>query len=101
MLRNDWDCELKCDFYCKFTAMKTADFNNKLINGYLELLKNLEPSNKLDLISKLTKSIKSDLKDKRDAFDKSFGAWDKSESAEMIAKEIRDSRKFSRKIEGL
>jgi hypothetical protein len=81
--------------------MKTANFNNRLIDGYLELLKNLDPSSKLDLISKLTKSIKSDLKDKRNAFEKAFGAWDKSEDAEKINKEIRDSRSFNRKIEDL
>lgn len=81
--------------------MKTADFNNRLIDGYLELLKNLDPSSKLDLISKLTISIKSDLKDKKNAFEKSFGAWDNSESAEKITKEIRDSRSFYRKIENL
>lgn len=48
-----------------FEIMKTADFNNRLTDAYLELLKNLDPNSKLDLISKLTKSIKSDLKDKK------------------------------------
>ncbi|TVR78255.1 MAG: hypothetical protein EA412_09215 [Chitinophagaceae bacterium] len=81
--------------------MKTADFNNRLIDGYLELLKNLDPKSKLDLISKLTKSIKSDLKFKSKTFEKAFGAWDKSEDAEKITKEIRDSRSFNRKIEDL
>nr|MBS0038557.1 hypothetical protein [Saprospiraceae bacterium] len=81
--------------------MKTADFNNRIIDGYLKLLKNLDPSSKLDLISKLTKSIKSDLKDRKNAFEKAFGAWDNSENADTINKEIRNSRSFNRKIEGL
>ncbi len=81
--------------------MKTAEFNNKLIDGYLELLKNLDPSSKLDLISRLTKSIKSDLKDKRNEFKKAFGAWDNLESAEVITKEIRDSRSINRNLEDL
>jgi hypothetical protein len=81
--------------------MKTVDFNNKLVDGYLELLKKLDPSSKLDLISKLTKSIKSDLKDKRNSFEKAFGAWDKSEDAEKITIEIRNSRNTNRKIEEL
>lgn len=34
--------------------MKAVDLNTKLINSYLELLKNLSPANKLDLIAKLT-----------------------------------------------
>jgi len=36
-----------------------------LIQGYLELLENLTPTNKLDLISKLSLSVKSDLNKKR------------------------------------
>ncbi|ADY54089.1 hypothetical protein Pedsa_3559 [Pseudopedobacter saltans DSM 12145] len=36
-----------------------------MIDGYLELLENLSPSNKLDLISRLTNSVKSDLKKKK------------------------------------
>lgn len=76
-------------------SIKTADFNNRLTDAYLELLKNLDPNSKLDLISKLTKSIKSDLKGKKNVFEKAFGAWDKSESAENITKKIRDSRSFN------
>lgn len=81
--------------------MKTADFNNRLIEGYLELLKKLNPSSKLDLISKLTKSIKSDLEDNKDSFKKAFGAWDKSDDVNLITKEIRNSRNFKREIENL
>jgi hypothetical protein len=81
--------------------MKAADFNNRLIDGYLELLKNLDPGSKLDLISKLTKSIKSDLKAKRKAFEKGFGAWDTSDDAEEIINKIRESRRLNRNIEDL
>jgi hypothetical protein len=81
--------------------MKTSDFNNRLTDVYLELLKNLDPGSKLDLISKLTKSIKSDLKARSNNFKKAFGAWDKSESAEKITLEIRNSRYFKRQIEDL
>lgn len=81
--------------------MKTANLNSKLIDGYLELLKNLDPGSKLDLISKLTKSVKSDLKEKRNAFEKAFGAWDQSESADKITNEIRANRSFVRIIEEL
>jgi len=81
--------------------MKTIDFNKRLIDGYLELLKNLDPGSKLDLISKLTKSIQSDLKNKSNAFEKSFGAWDQTEDAETITNEIRNSRNLNRKTEDL
>jgi hypothetical protein len=62
--------------------MEAVDLNTKLINGYLELLKNLSPANKLDLIAKLTQSVKADLADKDNAFEQAFGAWDKSENTE-------------------
>jgi len=81
--------------------MKTADFNNRIVDGYLELLKKLDPSSKLDLISKLTKSLKSDHNNNKNSFEKAFGAWDKSEDAEKIIKEVRRSRKFNREIEDL
>lgn len=44
----------------------------KSIDGYLELLIKLDPSSKLDLISKLAKSIKSDSIDKRNSFENAF-----------------------------
>lgn len=79
--------------------MKTVSFSYRLINTYFELLKNLDLKSKLDLISRLTKSIKHDLKDKGSDLEKAFGAWDESENAENIIKGIRESRSFSRKID--
>lgn len=48
--------------------MKTADINNTIIDGYVRLLDNLSPNNKLDLISKLTLSVKSDIAEKEKSF---------------------------------
>ena len=79
--------------------MKTAEINTTIINGYVGLLDNLSPSNKLDLISKLTNSIKTDLSNKKSSLKKAFGAFESSKSAEEIAEEIRSSRVFSRQIE--
>jgi hypothetical protein len=81
--------------------MKAIDINNRLVDTYLELLKNLDPNVKLDLINKLSISVKSDLNRKKSSFDKSFGAWDKEEDAEKIINEIRGSRNFNRIIESL
>jgi hypothetical protein len=81
--------------------MKTIDIDNTLIDGYLELLENLSPSNKLDLISKLTNSVKSDITNKRRAFDESFGAWESTETADELIAMIRSSRTFNRDIEKL
>jgi len=73
-------------------SMKTLDINTTLIDGYVELLDNLSPSNKLDLISKLTLSIKSDITDKKNTFRQSFGAWDSDQTADEIIRDIRESR---------
>lgn len=79
--------------------MKAIDINNTLIEGYLRLLDNLSPSNKLDLISKLTLSVKADITDRKKSFYKSFGAWESKKSADEIISEIRGSRNFNRQIE--
>jgi hypothetical protein len=81
--------------------MKTTDINNTIIDGYIRLLDNLSPSNKLDLISKLTLSVKSDISEKKKSFYKAFDAWNSKQTAEEIIKEIRDSRSFNRQIEVL
>lgn len=39
--------------------MKSATLNTSLIDHYYALLKNLSPNNKLELIARLSKSMKS------------------------------------------
>ena len=75
--------------------MKAIDINTTLIDGYLKMLDNLSPSNKLDLISKLTQSVKTDITEKKSSFFKAYGAWDSNESAEEIINVINESRTFS------
>ena len=79
--------------------MKVIDINTTLIDGYLRLLDNLSPSNKLDLISKLTLSIKTDITNRKKSFYKAFGAWESKQSADEIISEILNSRTFNRQIE--
>ena len=62
--------------------MRTADINETIIDGYLELLDNLSPSNKLDLISKLTNSVKTDLSNKKSSLKEASGAFESTKSAE-------------------
>lgn len=81
--------------------MKATDSNDTIIDGYLRLLDNLSTSNKLDLISKLTLSLKSDIDDRKKIFLRSFGAWDSKKSAEEIILDIRNSRTLRRQIEEL
>jgi len=79
--------------------VETADINITLIDGYLQMLDNLSPSDKLDLISKLTDSVKSDFKNKKSSFKEAFGAFESEKSADEIINEIRRSRTFTRQIE--
>ena len=79
--------------------MKAIDINTTLIEGYLRLLDNLSPSNKLDLISKLTLSVKTDITDRKKSFYKAFGAWESKQTSDEIINGIRNSRNFNRQIE--
>lgn len=79
--------------------MKTTEINTTIVDAYVGLLDNLSTNNKLDLITKLTASIKTDLTKKESSFKKAFGAFESSTTAEEIIDEIRKSRIFTRKIE--
>jgi hypothetical protein len=79
--------------------MKAPDINSTLVEGYLQLLKNHSPNNKLNLISKLTLSIKKDNKNNNKSFYKAFGAWESKDSAEEIIVNMRNNRTFTRTIE--
>lgn len=85
--------------FIKFDTMRTAEINTTIVDGYVGLLDNLSTNNKLDLISKLTASVKSDLTDKKSSFKKAFGAFDSKKSAEEIIEEIRNNRVSTRQIE--
>ena len=79
--------------------MNTQEMNTTLVDGYLGLLENLSANNKLDLISKLSNSVKSNIKNKKSDIKKSFGAFESEKSAEEIIEEIRNSRLTNREIE--
>lgn len=79
--------------------MGTTKINATIVDGYVGLLDNLSASNKLDLITKLTESVKTDLKNKKSTFKKAFGAFESKKSAEKIIEEIRSSRISTRKVE--
>jgi hypothetical protein len=81
--------------------MKSIDLNNQLIEDYMNLLQNLSHNSKLDLIAKLSQTLKvgKSASDKR--FKNAFGAWGNTESAEDIITNIKNSRNFTRRTEGL
>lgn len=79
--------------------MRITEINTTIIDGYLGLLDNLSTNDKLDLISKITVSIKTDLTNIKSSFKKAFGAFVSTKSAEEIIEEIRNSRVSTRQIE--
>jgi hypothetical protein len=71
-----------------------------LADYYFELLSNLNADSKLDLISKLSQSLKKEDKENKTLVSL-FGAYKSDESAEEIIAQIRGSRSFNRNIEPL
>jgi len=68
---------------------------------YFGFLKNLNPNTKLDLISKLSQSLKNDEQSSARSLQSLFGAYQSEETAEEIIAELRASRVFNRNIEPL
>ncbi|MGM0579282.1 MAG: hypothetical protein ACQETL_01290 [Bacteroidota bacterium] len=65
-----------------------------IIEAYSKLFEGLSPLTKIELIERLTKSLKKEKKSKETEFLKSFGAFDTDKSADELIKEIRESRNF-------
>jgi tRNA A-37 threonylcarbamoyl transferase component Bud32 len=68
---------------------------------YFGFLKNLEHDSKLDLISKLSESLKSGEHKNEISLQSLFGAYKTDQSADDIIQEIRKARCSNRKTEEL
>ena len=79
--------------------MKTS--NSRILNSYWGLIKTLHISWKLDLIERLTQSIRQNLQEGPNTMKNAFGAWESDQSAEQIIQELRNSRNTNRQIEKL
>ena len=75
--------------------------NVHIINNYLGLLKSLPPDSKLEIISKLSDSLKSTKQPKGKSLKNLYGAFKSDKSADQMIKEIKEARTFNRKIEPL
>ncbi|MDJ0681529.1 MAG: hypothetical protein QNJ18_16905 [Xenococcaceae cyanobacterium MO_167.B52] len=75
--------------------------NYDILNNYWGLIKTLNTCWKLDLIERLTDSIRKNLKHKTNTMNLAFGAWESENSAEEIIEELRNSRSINRQIESL
>lgn len=66
---------------------------NSNISMYWNIIKNLNSDMKLDLISRLSESLRKKKNLAADnAADKFYGAWEDDKSADELAEEIRASR---------
>ena len=81
--------------------MKATNLKFDLIDSYLGLLNNLSSDNKLELISKLSDSLKSSKKTTEKSVNDLYGAFIFDKSADEMIIELKKSRNFKRKIEGL
>lgn len=81
--------------------MKSTDLKFNLIDSYLSLLNNLSPDSKLELISKLSNSLKGSKKPTNKSIGELFGAFVSIKSADQIISEIKTNRNFNRNTEGL
>lgn len=81
--------------------MKTAPIKFNLIDSYLALLNSLSPDNKLELISKLSDTLKSPKKPTRKSVGDLYGAFKSTKTAEEIISELKANRSFNRKTEQL
>lgn len=71
--------------------------DKNIIETYSRLFESLNAISKLELIEKLKKSLKAEIKTKDDDFYKSFGAFCDEKTSDEIISEIKSSRKFRNK----
>ena len=77
--------------------MKATDLNINLIETYFGLLKNLSADSKLELIAKLSNSMKTTKRTKDDSLKSLYGAFISKQSADEIINDIKQARTFNRK----
>ena len=81
--------------------MASVNQNISIADYYFGFLNNLNSISKLDLISKLSQSLKESDRNQEASLQSLFGAYKSDETAEEIIAEIRESRVFNRNTESL
>ena len=73
-----------------------------IAESIFRMVRNLSPDVKLDLISKISHSLKgTQTMVKDDSWKELFGKWESKQSSEEIIEELRSSRYSNRQIEDL
>jgi hypothetical protein len=76
--------------------MNTAKLNKTIVDNYLILLDNLSVDNKLEIISKLSESLKTKKNRKKKSVTALFGALENDMTADEMIQELKEARNFSR-----
>ncbi len=74
--------------------MNSTDISLNLVDSYFGLMKNLSDDNKLEIISKLSNSMKSSKRNKSESLESLYGGFASEKTADEIINEIRKSRNF-------
>ena len=77
--------------------MKAVDINVNLIERYLEMLNNLSPDSKLELIARLSKSMKTKKEVKSSSLEELYGSFISEQSADELIDDLKKARTFNRK----
>jgi hypothetical protein len=77
--------------------MDTLNVNSILVNNYVALLQNMSQDHKLELISKLAQSLKTE-KEEGMSMKELFGAFQSEQTADQLIEEIRAARVFNPKF---
>lgn len=81
--------------------MNSTDISLNLVDSYFGLMKNLSDDNKLEIISKLSNSMKSSKRNKSVSLESLYGGFASEKTADEIINEIRTSRNFRNNREEL
>ncbi len=80
--------------------MKSGNVN--IADNYWGMIKNLSADVRLELISRISNSLKSDKSiEKSDSWKLLFGAFESEQSADEIIEDLSQSRSTNREIEAL
>lgn len=74
---------------------------NLITDNYFGMIKNLSPDVKLELISRISDSLREPSSQENDSWKKLFGVYDSKQTADEIIDDLKKSRFTNRQIENL
>ena len=74
---------------------------NLIADNYFVMIKNLSADVKLELISRISDSLRKASNQENDSWKNLFGAYNSEQSAEEIIEDLKNSRFTNRQIEDL